>query len=54
VGQGETRDLQQHDDEAEQGDEPFDASAHSEHFLLKGEHVPFDDIEGDHLGACRG
>jgi hypothetical protein len=50
----EARHSRQHDKEPKQHNEPFDALAKIEDFLLKSEEVHFEDVNGDNVGASRG
>jgi hypothetical protein len=53
-GEREARRLQHNDHEPKHRNEPFDALAKSEHFLLKPQDVQIDNVDSDNLGASRG
>ena len=54
VGERELRELPQQDDEPQQRDEPFEASAMCEQVLLQLDDVPVHSVDSQHFGARRG
>jgi hypothetical protein len=54
MGEREARHLQQDDHKPKQRNEPFDACAKSEYFLLKVEDVHIESVNSDNLGASGG